>query len=54
MKKTKVIIVGGGIGGLAAALAFNKIGLDYIVLERASQKLNFKNQSYKGGCKYSG
>lgn len=37
MKKTKAIIVGGGIGGLATAIAFDKIGLDYIVLEQAPQ-----------------
>lgn len=37
MRKTKAIIVGGGIGGLAAARAFDKIGLDYVLLERASQ-----------------
>ena len=35
MKQTKAIIVGGGIGGLATAIAFDKIGWDYIVLEQA-------------------
>ena len=37
MKRNKAIIVGGGIGGLAAALALNKIGWDYIVLEQSPQ-----------------
>ena len=37
MKKQKAIIVGGGIGGLTLATAFEKIGLDYIVLEQASE-----------------
>lgn len=37
MKKTKAVIVGGGIGGLATAIALDKIGLDYVVLEQASQ-----------------
>lgn len=37
MKKQRAIIVGGGIGGLAAAIAFEKIGLDYIILEQASE-----------------
>lgn len=37
MKKTKAIITGGGIGGLAAALALDKVGLDYVVLEQAPQ-----------------
>ena len=32
-----MIIVGGGIGGLATAIAMNKIGLDYIILEQAKQ-----------------
>ena len=36
-KKTKAVIVGGGIGGLALALAFHKIGLDYILLEQSSE-----------------
>ena len=37
MKKPKAIIVGGGIGGLATAIALNKIGFDYIVLEQSPQ-----------------
>ena len=37
MNNQRAIIAGGGIGGLATALAFEKIGLDYIVLEQASE-----------------
>ncbi len=37
MKKPKAIIVGGGIGGLATAIALDKIGFDYIVLEQSPQ-----------------
>ena len=37
MQKTQAIIVGGGIGGLAVALAFEKNNLDYVVLEQAEQ-----------------
>ncbi|MFD2352313.1 FAD-dependent monooxygenase [Nonomuraea ferruginea] len=33
----KVIIVGGGIGGLAAAVAFHQRGLQVEVLERAAE-----------------
>lgn len=35
--KTEIIIVGGGIGGLAAALSLAKIGKDVCVLEQASE-----------------
>ena len=34
--KTKAIIVGGGIGGLATAIALDKVGWDYVVLEQSS------------------
>ncbi len=34
-KKTKVIIVGGGIAGLAMGRALDIIGMDYIILERS-------------------
>ena len=37
MKKLKAIIVGGGVGGLATALALEKIGLDYVVLEKSPE-----------------
>lgn len=33
-KKFRVIVVGGGVGGLAAAHAFEKAGIDHIVLEK--------------------
>ncbi|KAF9114617.1 hypothetical protein BGX27_010282 [Mortierella sp. AM989] len=33
-KKTKVIIVGGGLGGLTMAILLEKAGFDYVVLER--------------------
>ena len=36
-KKIKAVIVGAGIGGLALAKAFEKIGMDYTVLEQSSQ-----------------
>ena len=39
MRKTRVIIAGGGIGGLSMAIALDKIGLDYMILER-SQKIS--------------
>ncbi|KAF9992370.1 hypothetical protein BGZ80_004189 [Entomortierella chlamydospora] len=35
-QKAKVTIVGGGIGGLALANMFEKAGIEYIVLEKAS------------------
>ena len=37
VKKLKAIIAGGGIGGLAVARALDKIGLEYVVLERSPQ-----------------
>lgn len=37
MKKKKALIVGGGIGGLATAIALEKIGWDYILLEQSPQ-----------------
>jgi len=33
-KSFRVIIAGGGIGGLAFSLAFQKIGIDHILLEK--------------------
>lgn len=33
----KAIIVGGGVGGVATAVAFEKIGLDYIILEQTAE-----------------
>ena len=36
----KVVIIGSGVGGLALALSFRKVGIDYVVLERAT-KLEF-------------
>lgn len=35
MKPDRVLIVGGGIGGMALAAAFERIGIPYLVLERA-------------------
>jgi salicylate hydroxylase len=37
MSSKPVIIVGGGIGGLAAAVALSRIGLPSLVMERASE-----------------
>ena len=37
MKRKKAIIVGGGIGGLATAIALEKIGWDYVLLEQSPQ-----------------
>ena len=37
MKRNKAIIVGGGIGGLATAIALEKIGWDYVLLEQSPQ-----------------
>ena len=37
MKQKKILIAGGGIGGLALAKAFEKIGLDYVILEKAAR-----------------
>ena len=37
MKRSKIIIVGGGIGGLAAALALAQKTFDVIVLEQADR-----------------
>ena len=34
MKNLRVIIAGGGIGGLTAAIALRQAGLDAVVLER--------------------
>ncbi len=36
MKNLRVIIAGGGIGGLTAAIALRQAGLDAVVLERAA------------------
>jgi FAD dependent monooxygenase len=33
-KSFRVIIAGGGIGGLAFSLAFQKIGIDHVLLEK--------------------
>ena len=32
-----VIIVGAGLGGLMLAILFERMGVDYIILERSSQ-----------------
>lgn len=37
MSKLSIVIVGGGVGGLTAALALRKLGHDALVLEQASQ-----------------
>jgi 2-polyprenyl-6-methoxyphenol hydroxylase-like FAD-dependent oxidoreductase len=33
----RAVVIGGGIGGLAAAVALRKIGVDVLVLERVPQ-----------------
>ena len=35
--QTKAIIIGGGIGGLTAAIALQRVGIDVTVLERAEE-----------------
>ena len=37
MPKAKIGIVGGGIGGVAAAVALHQVGIDAVVYERAPQ-----------------
>jgi 2-polyprenyl-6-methoxyphenol hydroxylase-like FAD-dependent oxidoreductase len=37
MSQGHIIIIGGGIGGLAAAAALQKVGIDALVLEQAPQ-----------------
>ena len=35
--QTKAIIIGGGIGGLTAAIALQRVGIDVTVLEQAEE-----------------
>ena len=36
-EKPRVVIVGAGIGGLCAAIALRRVGIDAVVLERSSE-----------------
>ena len=38
--QTKAIIIGGGIGGLTAAIALQRVGIDVTVLEQAEELRN--------------
>ena len=36
-ERTRAIIIGGGIGGLTAGIALQRVGFDVVVLERAKE-----------------